>query len=191
MRVTKDAQVRKQEIVETAMLLFEQNGIGKTSMSDIAQAAKITKGLVYYYFSSKEELVTAVIELLATEINQQLQEIVQESALDFYGKLAEILKLYFVAIKERHSLMEFSPANSGVYELVKNKLTESALLHTRDFVRQAKEAGILTIDYPEYTLSILINGIANLYVEGIQEPKILAVLIEQSLGLPKGSLKLG
>ena len=191
MRVTKDAQVRKQEIVETAMLLFEQNGIGKTSMSDIAQAAKITKGLVYYYFSSKEELITAVIELLATEINQQLQEIVQESALDFYGKLAEILKLYFVAIKERHSLMEFSPVNSGVYELVKNKLTESALLHTRDFVRQAKEAGILTIDYPEYTLSILINGIANLYVEGIQEPKILAVLIEQSLGLPKGSLKLG
>src|SRR5690554_1550897 len=109
MRVTKDPQVRKQEIVRTAMVLLEKNGIGKTSMSDIAKAADITKGLVYYYFSSKEELVTAVIDLLVEEINQQLQEIVQESSLDFYSKLAKILQLYFVAIKERHSLMEYSP----------------------------------------------------------------------------------
>lgn len=190
MRVTKDPQVRKQEILETAMLLFEQNGISKTSMSDIANAAAITKGLVYYYFSSKEELVAAVVELLVEEINQQLQQIVQETSLDFYSKLARILKLYLVAIRERHGLMEYSPANSGVYEFVKSSLTESALLYTRDFIRQAAAAGILTIDYPEYTLKMLIHGIADLYVEGVQEPKVLAVLIEQALGLPKGSIEL-
>ncbi|MGI6660020.1 MAG: TetR/AcrR family transcriptional regulator [Dethiobacteraceae bacterium] len=190
MRVTKDAEVRRQEILETAMLLFEQNGINKTSMNDIAKAAAITKGLVYYYFSSKEELVTAVIDLVVEQINQQLQEIVQAPSLNFYEKLAEILLLYLVAIKERHKLIDFSPATTGVYELVKNRLTESALLYTKDFIRQAVEAGILTIDYPEYTLKILINGLADLYVEGVQEPKVLAVLIEQSLGLPKGSIKL-
>ncbi len=188
--MTKDAEVRRQEILETAMLLFEQNGINKTSMNDIAKAAAITKGLVYYYFSSKEELVTAVIDLVVEQINQQLQEIVQAPSLNFYEKLAEILLLYLVAIKERHKLIDFSPATTGVYELVKNRLTESALLYTKDFIRQAVEAGILTIDYPEYTLKILINGLADLYVEGVQEPKVLAVLIEQSLGLPKGSIKL-
>ena len=99
-------------------------------------------------------MVTAVIDLVVEQINQQLQEIVQAPSLNFYEKLAEILLLYLVAIMERHKLIDFSPATTGVYELVKNRLTESALLYTKDFIRQAVEAGILTIDYPEYTLKI-------------------------------------
>ncbi|MCR3921031.1 MAG: TetR/AcrR family transcriptional regulator [Firmicutes bacterium] len=190
MRVTKDPQIRKQEILETAMTLFEQNGIGKTSMSDIAKEANVTKGLVYYYFSSKDELVEAVVALFVRDTNQRLQQIVEGSSLTFYEKLLQIMTLYFVTIQEHLKFVEASPANAGIYELIKNSLSESALVQTKDFIKQATEEGILTIDYPEYTLKILINGIADLYLEGVHNPKIFATLIEQTLALPKGSLQL-
>ncbi|NLZ92611.1 MAG: TetR/AcrR family transcriptional regulator [Firmicutes bacterium] len=190
MRVTKDPEVRKQEILEEALKLFARQGISKTSMNDVAKAAKITKGLVYYYFASKEELLAEVASLFVKQVNEQLLEIVQNKVMDFYGKLAQILRLYLITIQEHHHFLEYSPANPGVYELIKNSLTEAALLYTKDFIRQAVEEGILKISYPEYTLKIIINGIADLYMEGVRDPQILAVLIEQCLALPKGSLKL-
>ncbi|NLZ39487.1 MAG: TetR/AcrR family transcriptional regulator [Firmicutes bacterium] len=190
MRITKDPEVRKQEILETAMKLFAEQGISKTSMNDIAKTAGITKGLVYYYFASKEELVAEVASFIVKEVNQRLVAIVQDQGLDFYEKLAQILRLYLITMHEHYNFMEYSPASPGVYELIKNSLTEAALLYTKDFINQALEAGILKISYPEYTLKMIINGIADLYVEGVRDPQILAVLIEQSLALPKGSLKL-
>ena len=62
MRITKEPEVRKKEIIDVAMALFEENGIMKTSMNDIAKKMDVAKGLLYYYFKSKDELISEVIE---------------------------------------------------------------------------------------------------------------------------------
>ncbi len=49
-------------IVETAQALFHAKGYTNTSMDDIVREAGITKGNLYYYFSGKEALGTAVVE---------------------------------------------------------------------------------------------------------------------------------
>ena len=56
MQITKDPQERKQEILETAMRLFQEKGYEKTSISDIAKAIGVAQGLCYRYFPSKEVL---------------------------------------------------------------------------------------------------------------------------------------
>ncbi|MCK5855989.1 MAG: TetR/AcrR family transcriptional regulator [Bacteroidales bacterium] len=48
-------------IVKTAMELFAINGYDSTSISNIASAAGISKGLMYNYFSSKDELLKKVM----------------------------------------------------------------------------------------------------------------------------------
>jgi AcrR family transcriptional regulator len=53
--------IRRKEIMETAMELFAVEGFDKTSISKIAQKADISKGLLYNYFSSKEELIKTII----------------------------------------------------------------------------------------------------------------------------------
>lgn len=56
MRISKEPEERKQEILETAMKLFAQNGFEKTSISDIAKEIGVAQGLCYRYFPSKDVL---------------------------------------------------------------------------------------------------------------------------------------
>jgi AcrR family transcriptional regulator len=56
--------IRKEKekiILETALSLFAKNGYAPTSVSMIAKEAGISKGLMYNYFSSKEELLKMII----------------------------------------------------------------------------------------------------------------------------------
>ena len=82
MRISKEPEERKQEIVETAMKLFCEKGYEKTSISDIAKEMNVAQGLLYRYFSSKEVLFDTVIEQihmrLSMSICAKLQPIVQK-----------------------------------------------------------------------------------------------------------------
>lgn len=52
----------RQRIVQAADRLFYEHGYSQTSFSDIADAATIPRGNFYYYFKSKDEILTAVID---------------------------------------------------------------------------------------------------------------------------------
>src|SRR5258708_19444820 len=53
---------KRKGLMETAMKLAYRNGFRETSLADIAEAAHVPAGNVYYYFKTKEELGGAVVE---------------------------------------------------------------------------------------------------------------------------------
>ena len=57
--VIRDKSIKK--ILDSALELFSKNGYSHTSINEIAKNAKISKGLIYNYFASKEELLSRVI----------------------------------------------------------------------------------------------------------------------------------
>lgn len=188
MRITKQPEERKQEILETALALFEKEGIQKTSMSDLANAMGVAKGLIYYYFRSKEDLVQEVVELFSKGVEEEILSITAEEGLSFHQRLGQVVRLFFLSIQEHPVLMNISPGNPGLFELVKSRLSELAMLHARQLLSKGVEEGYLTLAYPDYMLKILIHGIADLYVEGVTDPKVHCTLIEEALRLEKGSL---
>lgn len=68
MRITKEPEERKQEILDTAMRLFYEKGYEKTSITDIAKAIGVAQGLCYRYFPSKEALFDQAIDQYAEEL---------------------------------------------------------------------------------------------------------------------------
>jgi AcrR family transcriptional regulator len=54
-------ETRKKEIMDTALELFASEGYDVTSISRIASGAGISKGLLYNYFESKEDLIRTII----------------------------------------------------------------------------------------------------------------------------------
>src|SRR5260370_20933303 len=54
-------------LIETATKLASGRGFRQTSLADIAEAARVPVGNVYYYFKTKEELAEAVVERLLEE----------------------------------------------------------------------------------------------------------------------------
>ncbi len=68
MRITKEPEERRQEILDTAMRLFYEKGYEKTSIADIAKNIGVAQGLCYRYFPSKEALFDSAVERYAEEL---------------------------------------------------------------------------------------------------------------------------
>lgn len=62
----------KEKIVESALITFSKYGYDKTRMDDIAEATKVSKGTLYLYFRSKEELFYAISERNISRLKEQL-----------------------------------------------------------------------------------------------------------------------
>lgn len=62
------AEFHRDQIAGAARLLFEQNGIGRTTVDEIAKTAEYSKATLYVYFKNKEEIV----EYLVLESMQEL-----------------------------------------------------------------------------------------------------------------------
>lgn len=60
------------DILTNARVLFQQQGLKKTTMDDIASRIGKCKGALYYYFSSKDEIFEAVLQQEMTEFFRQL-----------------------------------------------------------------------------------------------------------------------
>jgi AcrR family transcriptional regulator len=58
----EQAQRRREQLIEAALVVFARKGVDGASVKDIAAAAAVTPGLLYHYFDSKEDLVAAVLE---------------------------------------------------------------------------------------------------------------------------------
>ncbi|MBX5451385.1 MAG: TetR/AcrR family transcriptional regulator, partial [Thermogemmatispora sp.] len=68
---------RRRQILHVAAEIFARRGLAETRISDIAEASGISQGLIYRYFSSKEELFKVLIEtstsVTATGLEQALK----------------------------------------------------------------------------------------------------------------------
>lgn len=74
-RVQRKRGRRIQEILAVAGELFGEHGFDAVSLDDVAERLDVTKGSLYYYFASKEELVSAAIETLGSAWTRRLQEL--------------------------------------------------------------------------------------------------------------------
>jgi TetR/AcrR family transcriptional regulator, transcriptional repressor for nem operon len=53
---------KRQRLIAAASQLLHQQGVEKTTLADIAQAADVPVGNVYYYFKTKDDIIAAVID---------------------------------------------------------------------------------------------------------------------------------
>ena len=75
MRVVKKPEERRAEMVSAASKLFAQQGFVKTSVAEIVSAVDVAMGLFYYYFTTKDDMVKAVVEGYASYLGSEAQRI--------------------------------------------------------------------------------------------------------------------
>jgi len=66
---------KRERLVAAAIRLLHQHGIERTTLADIAQAAGVPAGNVYYYFKTKDDIIAAVIDAHAQQIRATLAAI--------------------------------------------------------------------------------------------------------------------
>lgn len=62
LRWERRPDARPQELLDAALSVFAEHGYRNTRLEEVAEAAGVTKGTIYHYFSTKEELLRRAIE---------------------------------------------------------------------------------------------------------------------------------
>jgi AcrR family transcriptional regulator len=103
-------EARPQQLLDAALMLFVEKGFAATRAEEVAQRAGVSKGTLYLYYPSKEELLKAVIrEHLSSRIAK-----VAVVADQHRGPVADLLRDVF----SRWWLDVFESPTSGVFKLV-------------------------------------------------------------------------
>lgn len=94
------AQERKLSIIKVAAKLFSEKGYRDATLEDIAKNLKYTKGSIYYYINSKQELLYQCHELAMDMLNERMQELLETNwPIDI--KLKEAIKAHIeMAVSE-------------------------------------------------------------------------------------------
>ena len=61
-RTKEEAQATRSHLLDTAELVFEQHGVSGTSLNEIAIAAGLTRGAIYWHFDDKADLFNAMMD---------------------------------------------------------------------------------------------------------------------------------
>jgi AcrR family transcriptional regulator len=87
----KEQITRKEDILNAAQKLFSQNGFEKTTIEQIANKAGIAKGSVYIDFSSKQEILHAIIERFGKQRIQEIEEKIEQLSPPYLNAIKEII----------------------------------------------------------------------------------------------------
>jgi AcrR family transcriptional regulator len=120
----RQADARRDELLRTGLRLFAERGFHGTTIADIATATGTAHGLVYHYFSSKNELLNAVLErfgflpelrrLLQVSPEREAAEVLTEIAVRFSALLRERADLLRLVSRESQTNPVVAAALAGV-----------------------------------------------------------------------------
>ena len=100
--------VEKQNtIIDAALLCFGTNGYKKTSVSDIAAAAGISKALVFHYFGTKKALYLYLVDLCTHIIMNELDEKFDNTVTDFFARIKLAANIEISAMKKHPAILSF------------------------------------------------------------------------------------
>lgn len=86
-------ETRKDEIIQTAAILFQKKGYSAVTMRDIAKAMGIKAASLYNHITSKQEILSDIIISLAEQFTEQMK-IIKNSGNSSIDKLKQIVALH-------------------------------------------------------------------------------------------------
>lgn len=128
-RTKEEAQQTRCHIMKTALALFCAQGLARTSLTDIARAAGLTRGAIYWHFKNKEELFFSLWKELCEPLSHQLDACISEQEPDPLGKLRTFLKGVLVRITT-------DPAHQQMFTILFNlESLDGETLSLREHIR--------------------------------------------------------
>lgn len=109
-------EVRKQQILDAAIESFCRKGYHGSSINDIVEASGTSKGNVYWYFASKDEIFLAVVEMWADRALRDLARDLQEKGAGFESLADKVVSRLLRYLNEERAFLlawtEFATAAS-------------------------------------------------------------------------------
>ncbi|EJP6472339.1 TetR/AcrR family transcriptional regulator [Clostridium botulinum] len=158
-RISKDPEVRKQEILEAAMRLFYMKGYEATSMADIAKEINVVQGLCYRYFKSKQELFDIAMEQYAKECSEKFLTVICDDKKSLIERMDAMTKL--MLNQENNSKYHdfyHKAGNEMLHEQLMIKIAKYLIPYVKKELTKLAEKGEIQIDNVEIITNFIMYG---------------------------------
>ena len=199
MRIVKDAEVRKNEILDAADELFALKGYDGTSTNDILEKVGIARGTLYHHFKSKEEIMDALIERYSLRLLSQAKEIAEDRSIPIVERIIRVVMALNFSGGSSQQIMEHihKPQNALMHRKLERVVIRGVTPIMAGIIREGVEQGIFHTPYP-YECMEMVVVYANTVFDDDMVPmtdeeraaRIQALIfhVERMLGARSGSL---
>ncbi|MCX6235120.1 MAG: TetR/AcrR family transcriptional regulator [Bacteroidetes bacterium] len=160
---------KKALIMDTALELFASQGYYPTSISDIAQKAGISKGLMYNYFESKEDLIKEIVDKGMAEFTDIFD--VNKDGVLTSEEFTFFIDESFRRLKENTSYWKlyFSIIlQPPVYEMARERMFELTPLNQQILLNYYKQRGARNPELEVSLFHVLMDGV---FMNFIMDPE--------------------
>ncbi len=175
-RRKKEKENRKNSILKAARKLFFERGFKSVTVDLIAAKAEVSKGSIYLYFDSKEEIYTQILISANIERHKEIENFARQegTASELLLKYAKVYVDFFLENNELFRILMTFMLHSENMNLTEEQNTQ--LIHTtNENIRTISEILQKGVDAGEFSDRIdirqgqnaiwgLLNGIISLYI---------------------------
>lgn len=158
MRIIKEADVRKNEILDAANELFNRKGFDGTSISDILEKVGIARGTLYYHFKSKEEIMDALIERYSATLLSAVKEVAENKSIPVFERLFKAIMAMNIS-KEDTKILEHmhKPQNALLHQKSHQAVLEGIPPILLEVVEDGIKEGLFETPYPYECIEMAIT----------------------------------
>jgi AcrR family transcriptional regulator len=212
-RIVKDPDVRRSEILDVAQRLFYRKGYEQTSVQDIITEIGIAKGTFYHYFSSKLDLLDAMIERMIEQTLQSLEPLVADDRLSAQEKFERFFSdIANWKVENKNFFLDlmnlwYTDENAILRHKVEAASVEKTVPLLTQILEQGMAEGTFATEYPADIAVIVLqivqslsDTLAKIILNEAHNDDTLAIIerktivyhhaIERTLNAPTGSIKL-
>lgn len=181
MRRTKEAAEQTREsILNAAERVFFEHGVARTALEQIAQAAAVTRGAIYWHFKDRAELFNAVVERVRMPMESAFYRVLETA--DTIEDLERLCAKALVEVHKDERLQrvytvlllkcEYTEDMGSLIERERTAKEKATSSLTRFFSRLQKAGSIITAQEPRVLALALYAYMLGLHTDYLRSPKL-------------------
>jgi AcrR family transcriptional regulator len=195
----KEAEERRNEILDVADELFGQKGFDGTCTNEILEKVGIARGTLYYHFKSKEDIMDALIERYTMQILESAKKIAADKNISVYERIIGVVMALNISDGNGKEVIEHmhKPQNALMHQKIQKVIVNEVPPVLTGIIREGIEQGLFNTPYPyecmemvvAYTNTVFDDAMVNL-TNAAFAGRIQALIfnVERLLGVESGSL---
>lgn len=171
MRVVKEAEERRNEILDAAEELFGTKGFDNTSTGDILEKVGIARGTLYYHFKSKEDILDAMICRITSQLMAKAAQIVHQRELPVLERLTKSIMALNVDSSIGHEVMHqvHKPQNALMHQKMQKQLLSGIVPLLTELIEEGVQQGICDTEYPMEAIEMIMLYANTMFDEQLEQ----------------------
>lgn len=171
--MAKTKEERRNEIIETAGKLFEEKGYEQTQVQDIVNEIGVAKGLFYYYFKSKDEVMEELADRYADEIIDAVNKLIDKDIATF-DKINRIFQIFIDSAEKKFGIfMGILNVKNGItHERIFFNVGKKMVPLVTELILSGNDNGECNCSDPKFITEFLVSGLFNIMNQISPDEKI-------------------